>query len=84
MAMLPFIQLDNWLATYGLGIMWTYTRYKIPVRNSTFDSQEFRIGLDADVGVARRFGKFLLRVDAKYYYEKSAYLGYIMSFQGEY
>lgn len=84
MAMLPLIDTTNWLATYGLGVMWTYTRYKVPVKGANFDSQEFRIGFDADLGVARRFGKYLLRVDAKYYYEKTQYLGYIMSFQGEY
>ncbi len=84
LAMLPLIDTTNWLATYGIGVMWTYTRFKVPVKTAIFDSQEFRIGLVADLGIARRFGKYLLRVDAKYYYEKADYLGYTLSFQREY
>lgn len=84
LAMFPLIDETNWLVTYGLGVMWVYTRYKIPVKSATFDSQELRIGGTADFGVARRIGKFLLRGDVKYYYEKTQYFGYLLSFQGEY
>ncbi len=82
LAMLPLIDTTNWLATYGLGLMWTYTRYRIPVKTLSFDSQEFRIGLVADVGVARRFGKYLLRADAKYYYEKTSTSDTSLAFKG--
>jgi hypothetical protein len=82
--MLPFIDTKNWLATYGLGVMWVYTSYRIPVKGDTFDSQEFRIGLDVTAGVGRKFGKYMLRGDAKYYIEKTQYLGYMLSFMGEY
>lgn len=83
-AQLPLLDVRNTLITYGLGLMWVYTRYQVPVRNLTFDSQEFRLGLDAGLGVGQRFGKYMLRADAKYYYEKTQYLGFILSFQTEY
>jgi hypothetical protein len=82
--MLPFIDGKEWLATYGIGMMWVYTSYRVPVKGRTFDSQEFRVGLDLTAGVSRRFGKYLLRGDIKYYYEKTQYLGYMLSFMGEY
>lgn len=90
MAMLPLIDSGNWLVSYGIGLMYVYTRYSIPVKNSTtnetgnFDSQEFRMGVDFDFGVARRIGKALVRGDIKYYYEKSQYVGYLLSVQMEY
>lgn len=90
LAMFPLIDVNNTIVNYGLGLMWTYTRYAIPVRNAknnqvgSFDSQEFRIGGVIDLGVGQRFGRYLLRADAKYYYEKTGYLGYGLSFQAEY
>ncbi len=83
--MMPFIDVKDWLATYGLGLMWVYTSYRVPVKSQTFDSQELRVGLDVTAGVSRRmFGKYLLRGDIKYYIEKTQYMGYMLSFMGEY
>lgn len=84
MFMLPLIDAKNTLVSYGLGVMWLYTRYKIPVRGANFDSQEVRLGFDAALGIGQRMGKMMLRLDAKYYYEKTQYFGYILSLQGEY
>jgi hypothetical protein len=86
---LPFIERTNWLWTYSLGIMYTYTKYNIQISDSKFDSQEFRIGLDAGVGGAYRFGPakhriYAVRADAKYYFEKTRYYGLLTSFQTEY
>jgi len=90
MIQLPLIDGKNTLLTYGIGVMWVYTRYKVPVRQQstgrqvTFDSQELRVGLDAGIGLGRKIGKTMLRLDTKYYYEKTQYFGYILSLQGEY
>lgn len=84
LAMLPLVDAGNTLVSYGFGLMWVYTRYMIPVNGTSFDSQEFRIGGVMDLGVGHRFGKIMVRADAKYYYEKTAYLGYGLSVQGEY
>lgn len=84
MVLLPFVEWKNSLINYGPGIMWTYTNYKVKVKNSKFDSQEFRVGLDFGLGYAYRFRPYAVRVDAKYYFEKTQYLGYLVSFQTEY
>lgn len=82
--MLPFIESKNWLATYGLGLMWAYSSYRIPVNGVTFDSQEFKVGFDVTAGVGRKIGKYLLRGDAKYFIERQQYFGYMLSLMGEY
>jgi hypothetical protein len=88
MAMLPLIEWKNGLINYGLGLMWTYTNYKVTIKNKNeagrFDSQEFRVGADFDLGVAFRIKPVVLRADAKYYFEKTQYLGFVGSFQVEY
>lgn len=84
MAMLPLISMDDNLVSYGLGVMWTYTKYAVPVKGETFDSQEFRVGVDFGLGYGHRFGHYLLRGDIKYYFEKTQYPGYVLSFQREY
>lgn len=82
--MLPLYDGKTTLISYGLGLMWVYTSYRIPVNGVTFDSQEFRIGFDLTAGVGKKIGKFMLRGDAKYYYEKTQYLGYLLSLMGDY
>lgn len=91
MAMMPLVNLDDWAVTYGLGVMWTFTKYRVQItRQGTnnpenTDSLEFRIGLDVGVGVSRRIAKtWMVRADAKYYYEKSQYMGYMLSVQRQY
>ena len=84
MAVLPFYENHSFMVTYGMGLMWTYTNYKVMIKNSRFDSQEFRIGVDFGVGLTQRFGHYAAKLDVKYYYEKTQYFGYIASFQVEY
>jgi hypothetical protein len=85
MAVLPLFDGDKTIVYYGLGIMWTYTNYKVQVKNSTFDSQEFRIGGEAGLGVGLRVTKKLTwRADAKYYIEKTQYYGLLTSLQTEF
>lgn len=84
---LPAYEKTDWLINYGIGLMGVYTRYSVPVANKTtnkeadFDSQEFRIGVDFQVGGAYRFNRYAVRADVKYYYEKTQYLGFLTSFQ---
>ena len=85
MMMLPFYEAKKTVVSGGLGVMWTYTSYRIPVRGDTYDSQEFRFGLDLGLGVSQAIGKkLILRGDVKYYYEKTDYFGYMLSVMGEY
>lgn len=81
---LPFFEGKDTLVHYGLGLMWVYTNYKVQVKSSHFDSQEFRIGATVDLGVTQRFGQYAVKVDGKYYYEKTQYFGGILSLQVEY
>lgn len=91
MAMMPLVNLDDWAVSYGLGLMWTFTKYRVQVTRAgtnvpeNTDSLEFRMGLDVGLGVSRRIAKkYMIRADAKYYYEKTQYLGYMLSFHSEY
>jgi hypothetical protein len=84
MLTLPLMEKKDWNIYYGVGLMGVYTRYKVKVKTSEFDSQEFRVGADFGLGTAYRFGKYAIRADAKYYYEKSQYMGFVGSFQQEF
>ncbi len=91
MAMMPLVNLDDWAVSYGLGVMWTFTKYRVQVTRAgtnvqeNTDSLEFRVGVDVGLGVSRRIAKrYMIRADAKYYYEKTQYLGYMLSFHTEY
>lgn len=85
MAMMPLVNLDNWVVSYGLGVMWSFTRYRVVIRGENADTSDLRLGVDAGIGVGARIAKYnLLRFDAKYYYERNQYVGYVMSFQTEY
>ncbi len=81
---LPLMEFKKGIVFYGLGLMATYTRFKPTVSDTTFDSQELRIGAAASLGYSHRFGKYAVRWDSKYYYEATAYLGHWLSFQVEY
>ena len=87
---LPAVNLDDWMVTYGVGLMYAYASYKIPVKKAntstlvTFDSAEFRLGVDFGLGVGTRIKKVLVRADLKYYIEKSSYLGGLGSVQLEF
>ncbi|HMN70117.1 MAG TPA: hypothetical protein PKC28_16380, partial [Bdellovibrionales bacterium] len=59
MAMLPLIDMGSTIFNYGLGVMWTYTRYRVPVGGYSFDSQEFRVGAAVGAGLGQRLGPML-------------------------
>ncbi len=80
----PVVESGKNLVYYGLGLMWTFSDYKVDVGGANYSSQDLRIGIDFDVGYAYRFSTFALRVDAKYYIEKTMYYGFMLSFQTEY
>lgn len=80
---LPFTETKHSLWTYGIGLMWTFSDYKVSVAGQGYDSEDLRIGLDLDVGYGYRFGKNLVRADLKYYIEKSQYLSEIITYQRE-
>jgi hypothetical protein len=85
MAMLPLFSSDNWALTYGLGVMWSFTRYRVQIQGENTDTSDFRVGGDTGLGLAVRLGKRVaLRTDAKYYYERNQYAGYTLSLQMEY
>lgn len=85
MALMPMINLDDWVVNYGFGLTWNFTRYHCQIRGEDTDSLDFRIGVDVGLGAGWRFAKhWIARADAKYYIEKSLYPGYLMSVQMEY
>lgn len=82
---MPFLERPNSLLYYGLGMMMTYTKFKVKINNFDYiDSQEFRVGAVGDVGYAFRFGRWLARADVKYYFERTSYLGYWLTVQHQF
>lgn len=81
---LPFIESDQQVLGYGLGAMVNYSAFKVTVSDTTIDSQEVRLGAVAGVHYIRRFGRYAVRWDSKYYYERTQYLGHFASFLIEY
>ena len=87
---LPAVNLDDWMVTYGIGMVYVYTNYQIPVRKAnstqvvTFPSSDFRLGVDFGLGLGTRIKKVLVRADLKYYIERASYLGAMGSAQLEF
>ncbi len=82
--LLPFNEWDHYLINYGIGVMFAYTNFKVPINGQTVDSSNQRFGLVLDLGGAYRFSRYAARFDMKYYYEKTSYLGYWAGIQMEY
>ena len=81
----PFLETEDSLVSWGLGFMATYTKFSLQIKNTIFDSQELRAGLALQAGYSVRFdNKYLLRLEAKYYYERTDYLAYFLTFMGRY
>lgn len=81
---LPFKQGRRFLIDYGLGLMWTYSRYKVKVDNQFYDSQELRVGGDLAIGASYRISRYAIRLDAKYFFERTSYWGEFLTLQTEY
>lgn len=84
MALFPFLDTGKFIVNYGLGLMYTYTHYSVPVKDQNFSSQEFRVGVDVGLGMGYRIRKSIIRADIKYYFEKTQYMASLVSFQMEY
>lgn len=85
MPMLPLYESKRSYLYYGVGVMGTFTSYKVQIKKSLFDSKEFRMGADFGLGYGLRVGEeALIRFDAKYYWERTRYPGFFLSFQTEY
>lgn len=85
MMMLPLWEGRQAYVYYGLGVMGAFAAYKVQIKNSLYDSKEFRMGADFGLGGGVRVGDTaLLRADLKYYYERTHYMGALISFQTEY
>lgn len=83
--LLPFMDWPSGLVYYGVGGMFTYTKYDLTIGNTPVDSQELRVGVVGSVGTAYRLSpKFLVRGEAKYYWEKNTYLGFFFAVQTVY
>ncbi len=82
--LLPFNEGTHYLINYGIGVMFAYTSFKVPINGQTVDSSDQRFGLVFDLGGAYRFSRYAARFDMKYYYEKTSYLGYWAGIQMEY
>lgn len=82
--LLPFNEWDNFLINYGLGVMFAYTSFKVPINGQVADSSNQKLGLVLDLGGAYRFSRYAARFDVKYYYESTSYLGYWAGIQMEY
>jgi hypothetical protein len=79
--LMPIYESSQFLFFYGLGPVLRYSAWEVSLKSKpgtpAIDSQEITLGAAAEVGAAARLGaQFLVRADAKYHYEKEAYLGY--------
>jgi hypothetical protein len=81
---MPLYDTEDGLLYYNLGLLLNLSDYKVSVGNNDYDSMDLRIGVDVGVGYAYRFSTYVVRADAKYYIEKSLFLGFLVSFQAEY
>ncbi len=80
----PIFETRNNLMTLGIGPLLTYSSFRMTVQNTYFDSQEIRLGATVNAGYAHRFGRYLFRADAKYFFEKTQYFSYTASLMMEY
>jgi hypothetical protein len=67
----------NSMAFFGFGPMIKYSRYlvqgKFNDRITNFDMANLNLGVIMSLGITKRFGKFAIRSDARYYIEKTQY-----------
>lgn len=82
--LLPISEWPTFLLYYGFGAMGVFTKFNVQVGFNYVDSREFRLGLVGQVGGAYRYKRWLARMDAKYFYETTQYLGYFLTVQHEY
>lgn len=82
--MFPVFETRNNLITLGFGPLLAYASFRMTIQNTYFDSQELRLGATINAGYSHRFGKYLGKIDAKYFFEKTQYFSYTGSFMVEF
>ena len=82
--MLPLSDFGSGIIYYGLGPTIVYSRYTVNLAGSKLDSEYFNIGAVFPAGVAFRLGSFLLKVEAKYYWEKNKYIAMGLGLQRQF
>ena len=83
--MFPLAEWADTLINYSLGLSTVYTSVQFLGGGRNFDSQEFRIGALAGVAANFRFARdYLFKLEAKYFYEKTQYMGYGAALQMNY
>jgi len=80
---------NKWLLFfYGFGPMFKYSHFKLEVPDggstTMYTADDMNLGVVFDLGWGFRIGKASLRADAKYYWEKTKYLGYGLNFGWEF
>lgn len=88
-AMIPLYDSRSYIIYYGAGLMLRYSTWKVLLKQQpgrpALDSVELAVGAVGDFGLAVRLSRqFLIRADAKYYYEKEKYFGLGAAIQYKY
>lgn len=78
----------NMLFFYGFGPMFKYSHFNldVPSGSSTlsYSADDMSLGAVFDLGTAIRMGSWSLRGDAKYYWERTKYLAFGLSFSHDF
>lgn len=80
----PVFETRNNLVSVGAGPLFVYTSFQMTISGVKFDSQEARVGASMVAAYTRRLGRFTLRLEGNYYFEKTQYFGYLAGLQMEY
>jgi hypothetical protein len=87
MTIMPLKVFKEGMFFYGFGLVAKYSKFDVVIKENAnktpVDSQDLVAGLGGHFGYTHSFsqGKYAIRVDGKYYYEKESYLGYGASLQ---
>ncbi|KHD87758.1 MAG: hypothetical protein OM95_12135 [Bdellovibrio sp. ArHS] len=70
----------NGIFFYGFGPMFRYSHFTLEVPNGTktlsYSADDMTLGAVFDLGLSWRFGRYSVRTDAKYYWERTKYYGF--------
>nr|BFD59260.1 hypothetical protein CKG001_13670 [Bdellovibrio sp. CKG001] len=78
----------NMLFYYGFGPMFKYSHFNLDVpsgaSNVSYSADDMSLGAVFDLGTALRMGDWSLRGDVKYYWERTQYLAFGLSFSHDF
>lgn len=78
----------NMLFYYGFGPMFKYSHFNLDVpsgaSNVSYSADDMSLGAVFDLGTAVRMGDWSLRGDVKYYWERTQYLAFGLSFSHDF